>query len=173
MKLGYVIADGPGETDRLLSRTAAWLAQDGRRLAGVVKILAEAPAGADHCDMDLRVLPDGPGIRITQSLGEGAQGCRLDPAGIEEAVSCVEASDIARADMLFLNKFGPQEAEGRGFCGAIGTALESGVPVILGVGRGSREAFDAFADGLAERVPADEGSIRDWCRGALAAPARG
>ncbi len=162
MRLACISAEGRGETDRLLSETAAWLADTGRNVTGVVKVLSDIPAGDHHCDMDLRVLPGGPEIRITQSLGNGAQGCRLDPAGIETAVAAVESAGTSGADVFIINKFGPQEAEGRGFCAAIGAALANGVPVLVGVTKGTRAAFDTFADGMAETLPPEPDAIRAW-----------
>ncbi len=162
MRLAFISAEGRGETDRLLSEAAAWLAENGQNVTGVVKVLGNETPGDHHCDMDLRVLPDGPEIRITQSLGKGAQGCRLDPAGIEAAVAAVETTGTQGANIMILNKFGPQEAEGRGFCAAIGGAMADGVPVLVGVSKGTRAAFEAFAGGLAEPLPATPEAIRAW-----------
>ena len=165
MKLACISAQGRGETDRLLSEAAAWLVGNGKSITGVVKVLGNQTPDAHHCDMDLRVLPDGPQIRITQSLGDGAQGCRLDPAGIETAVAAVEAAGTAGADLLIINKFGPQEAEGRGFCAAIGAALADGVPVLVGVSHGTKDAFETFADGMAATLSATPEAIRAWALG--------
>ncbi|PCH66664.1 MAG: 3-dehydroquinate dehydratase [Rhodobacteraceae bacterium] len=165
MRLAFISAEGRGETDRLLSEAAAWLAENGQNVTGVVKVLGRETPGDHHCDMDLRVLPDGPEIRITQSLGKGAQGCRLDPAGIEAAVAAVETAGTEGASIMILNKFGPQEAEGRGFCAAIGAAMADGVPVLVGVSKGTRAAFEAFAGGMAEPLPADPEAIRIWALG--------
>lgn len=162
MRLASISAEGRGETDRLLSEAAAWLAANGTNVTGVVKVLGNAAVAAHHCDMDLRVLPDGPEIRITQSLGKDAQGCRLDPAGIAAAVALVEAAGTRGADLLIVNKFGPQEAEGRGFCAAIGAALADGVPVLVGLSGGTNAAFESFAGGLAETLPANAPAIRAW-----------
>lgn len=168
MKIAVVSSPIRGETDRLISEAAEQMKTRGAILAGVVKVLEPSNPNSHDCDMDLRVLPNGPEIRITQSLGEGALGCRLDPGGIAEAVATVEHSDTGVADLFILNKFGPQEAEGRGFCGAIGTALEQGIPVLVGVGSNCREAFEAFADGLAENLPPDAEAIHSWCQTAMA-----
>ena len=122
MRIGIVTSEIMGETDRLISEIATKLAADGVALAGIAKVLAADVVGNHHCDMYVRVFPAGPDLRITQSLGEGSKGCRLNPAGIAEAVAKVEQSGIAGAGLFVLNKFGPQEAEGHGFCEAIGTA---------------------------------------------------
>jgi Protein of unknown function (DUF2478) len=168
MKLAVLSSRIQGEIDRLLSENAARLQAGGAHLAGVVKVLEENPADAHACDMDLRVLPDGPQIRITQSLGSGATGCRLNPSAIAEAVAAVEQNSADASDLFILNKFGPQESEGHGFCAAIGAALEQDIPVLVGVGGSCRDAFDAFADGMAEVLPPDREAIHKWCVEAMA-----
>lgn len=168
MKLAYVTSTKRGEIDRLLSLTAARLEAGKARLAGVVKILEDNPELAHDCDMDLRVLPDGQAIRITQSLGEGSNACRLNPAAIQQAVGAVERVDLETSDIFLLNKFGPQEAEGHGFRHTIGAALEQGVPVLLGVGTTMQDSFDTFAEGMAEQLPEDLDAIQAWCVKAMA-----
>ncbi len=168
MKIAVIRSRTAGLTDQVISETAARLAAEGARLAGVVKVPGNETPDGHHCDMDLRVLPDGPEVRITQSLGEGATGCRLDPAGIAAAVAATEQRGAAEADLFILNKFGPQESEGRGFCDAIAVAIEHNVPVLVGVGGGCREAFDAFVGGVAEEVPADQDAVYRWCKAAMA-----
>lgn len=167
MKIAVVSSTVMGQTDLLISNEAAKLEANGVRLSGVVKVLNAEPVGDHHCDMDLRVLPDGETVRITQSLGEGSSGCRLNPAAIAEAVAATERVGTSNTDMFILNKFGPQEAEGRGFCDAIASALESGTPVLVGVGGGCRDALDAFVDGMAEVLPAEPDAIHQWCQAAI------
>jgi len=169
MKIAVVTSPVIGQTDDLISKTASKLQSEGARLAGVVKILSAEVAGDSHCDMDLQVLPAGPQIRITQSLGEGSTGCRLNPAGIAEAVASVERAGMAQVDLFVLNKFGPQEAEGRGFCEVIAMALESDVPVLVGVGKGCRADLDRFVDGMAEVIPPEPDAIYNWCKSAISA----
>jgi len=169
MKIAIVSSAIIGQTDLLISNVAAKLEADGTRLSGVVKVLHDEPVGDHHCDMDLRILPDGGTVRITQSLGEGSSGCRLNPAAIAQAVAATEQVGTSDIDMFILNKFGPQEAEGRGFCDAIASALESGTPVLVGVGGGCREALDAFVDGMAEVLPAEPNAIHQWCQTAVSA----
>ncbi len=168
MKIGVVTSETVGETDRLMAETCARLQADGVALSGIVKIMDDAPANGHHCDMVVRVLPDGPGIAITQSLGDGASGCRLNPAGIAEAVAAVEQSGIAGTSLFVLNKFGPQEAGGHGFCEAIATALEHDIPVLVGVGRGNRAALETFVDGMGEALPPEPEAIYQWCKAAMA-----
>ena len=168
MKIGIVSAEGRGETDRLISETAAALETQGAHLSGIIKVLDHVqPEGSHHCDMSVRVLPGAQTIRITQSLGEASAGCRLNPTAIVEAVAAVEAAALGEADLFVLNKFGPEEVEGRGFRNAIASALARDVPVLVGVTPGTRDAFDSFAAGLAEELSADAQEILAWCHKAM------
>lgn len=167
MNVARVSSETRGETDRLLAGVADQLQAGGSALAGIVKELGHTSAYANGCDMNVRILPEGPVIRITQNLGAGSDACRLDPAAIVTAVSTVENCSLDNADLFILNKFGPEEAAGRGFVSTIGKALEQGIPVLVGVGAANREAFDTFAGGLAETLPADADTIREWCLAAM------
>ena len=167
MRIAFVSAAGRGETDRLMSEAADTLEAEGLRLSGIVKVLQEEPVGDHHCDMDVRVLSDGRKIRITQSLGNEAQGCRLNPEAIAEAVAAVDQADVADVDAFLLNKFGPEEAEGRGFRNAIADALEKGVPVLLGLGVGeaTRKGFQEFAGDMAVELQPEPDALLEFVRG--------
>jgi nucleoside-triphosphatase THEP1 len=164
MSLGFVHTTERGQTDRLLWQFADSLRARGVRLAGVVQTNSDR-AGSHHCDMDVRVLPDGPLIRINQVLGDVARGCRLNPAALEEAVGLVEISLDPAPDLLIINKFGKHEAEGRGFRPLIAEALAKGIPVLAGVNTLNREAFDAFSDGYAAELTPVPDALAAWFDG--------
>ncbi len=162
MKIACVTSTERGGTDRLLSDVASQLQKKGVALAGIVKDLDHASAYENGCDVKVRVLPGGPVIKITQDLGAGSDACRLDPGAIAQAVATVENDRFENAELFILNKFGPEEAAGRGFCNAIGAALEQGIPVLVGVGPASKAAFDSFCGGLAEAVAPQPQAILEW-----------
>ena len=162
MRLATITLPGRGETDRLLASVAARLQGQGVALAGAVQFNLDC---GDECEMEVQVLPDGPVIGISQSLGPGSQGCRLDAGALETAVAEV-AARMAGARLLIVNKFGKHEAEGRGFRGLIGSALEAGMPVLIGVNAMNMQAFQAFAGEMAEPlVPAE---LETWLAEVLA-----
>jgi hypothetical protein len=165
MGLGYVSIGGRVATDRFLSRIASALQARGVRLAGTVQTNI-ARADRARCDMDLIVLPDGPVLRISEDRGDLARGCRLDAGALEQAVVGVAAA-LPGAQMLIVNKFGKQEAEGRGLAPLIAEALARDIPVLVGVNGLNLPAFRAFADGLQTALPPDEDRVLDWCRGML------
>ncbi|MEW9919192.1 DUF2478 domain-containing protein [Marimonas sp. MJW-29] len=168
MKIGYTYASGRGDTDLLLYRFAMSLCADGYRPVGTVQ-MNEMCKQTGRCDMDVKVLPDGPVIRISQALGPGSTGCRLLPSALEESVGEVAARLTREADLLIINKFGKQEADGHGFRPLIGAALELGVPVIVGLSHLNQQAFFDFAEDFAEELAPDEAALRSWFERELAA----
>ncbi|KUJ79400.1 DUF2478 domain-containing protein [Ruegeria profundi] len=161
MYLAYVTTTDRGATDRLLSEVAQHLLAAGAHLAGVVQTNTEC-TDSSKCDMDVRVLPDGEMIRISQSLGEHSRGCRLDPAALEQAVGLVANSLDDAPQLLIINKFGKHEADGRGFRPVIAEALAKDIPVLVGVNGLNSDKFQDFAGGAAEKVAADLESIVAW-----------
>lgn len=158
MRLGFLQNTARGSLDRALALAAAQCSGRGLRLCGAVQLNTER-LGSTHCDMDLMILPAGPQLRISQPLGEGAKGCRLDVGALEQAVAAC-AQSLAQADLLILNKFGKHEAEGRGFRELIAEALALDIPVLTGVNSLNLQAFLEFSGGLAQELTA--ASLPDW-----------
>lgn len=165
--LGYVIHDDEGEASARMAALAAALAGEGWRLAGAVQV--DLDRGPDcACEMTLEVLGAGVApIRISQSLGPGSSGCRLDAGALETAAGLAEGVLARCADLVIVNKFGKQEAAGRGFRSLIGDALAQGVPVLAAVPPDYLAAFTAFAGDYAQ--PLDWDAAPAWCRAQRAA----
>jgi len=166
MNLAYTMAPGRGDTDLVLGTLASGLAARGLRCCGTAQINTEQ-ADTRFCDMDVKVLPDGPVLRISQDLGPSARGCRLNPEALETAVGLVSASLARGADVLIINKFGKHEAEGRGFRPVIAEALSLGIPVIVGLNLLNLAAFEEFAGGMAVRLPPETDALSDWIRSTI------
>ncbi|WP_300531453.1 DUF2478 domain-containing protein [uncultured Mameliella sp.] len=160
--LGYIRSVDRGVGDMVLSNVAERLIAQGVRVHGAIQVNRDRSDG-QRCDMDIRILPEGREIRVSQSLGLGARGCRLDSGALETAVASVGASLGPNADLLIVNKFGKQEACGAGFRVLIGDAITYGVPVLTCVNALNQEAFDRFAAGLQVRLDACETALINWC----------
>ena len=161
MKLAYTISDAPGQMNATLRGLADRLSAEGLRAVGAVQVNTDA-APDEPAAMDLVLLPDGPTVGISQRLGAGSSGCRLDPDALERAVQQTAERLAAGADVLIVNKFGAHEVDGRGFRELIGTALESGTPAIVGVTTAKLPAFRDFVGDLAVAVPCDADTLHDW-----------
>jgi nucleoside-triphosphatase THEP1 len=161
MNIAYTLAPGRGDTDLLLFRVAQKLINQGLKVCGTVQINTEREP--EHpCDMDIQVLPNVSIIRISQSLGAGSRGCRLDPDALEKAVALVETELTANTDVLIINKFGKHEAEGRGFRNIIATALSEDIPVLVGLNSLNLPAFKEFTGGIEIKLQPDEEKIHGW-----------
>lgn len=165
MKLAYTMAPGRGDTDLVLHALACSIIERGHRPVGTVQINTETDAGP--CDMDVKILPDGGIIRISQALGRASRGCQLDPAALETAVGLVEAELAKGVDCLIVNKFGKHEAEGRGFRPVIADALARDIPVLVGINRLNRDAFLDFIGGFATELEPELLVLEDWLRSAI------
>ncbi|MDV4145863.1 DUF2478 domain-containing protein [Shimia sp. FJ5] len=164
--ISTVMMAGRGDVDFLLETFATQMIARGYRVRGIVQVNTERRP--DHaCDMDVKVLPDGAVYRISQSLGAGARGCRLDPEALEMSVVEVEASLRDGADLVILNKFGKQEAEGRGFRDVLASAVAEGIPVLVGLNALNKDAFDDFAAGLAAECAPTLEALTHWAENAI------
>jgi nucleoside-triphosphatase THEP1 len=168
MKLAYVTLQGRGRTDALIAEVAGLLQAEGVRLAGTVQSNHER-AGRRKCDMDLRVLPDGPVVRISEDRGDLARGCTLDSGALEQTVHAVQQR-LDGAEVLIVNKFGKREAEGKGLVPVIAEALDRGLPVLIGVNGLNLAAFLAFAGEEVAALPGDPAQIADWCKAGVRLP---
>ncbi|MEM9229387.1 MAG: DUF2478 domain-containing protein [Pseudomonadota bacterium] len=165
MKRGYTLVSGRGQTDPLLARVAEVVTRAGLNCAGTIQYNS-MPEDMRLCDMDVRVLPAGPTIRISESRGPEACGCRLDPSALETAVSLTLRALETSPDLLIINKFGKHEAGGRGFRNAIAKALEKDIPVLIGVNALNEDAFNEFTANCAEFLEPNEEGILSWIAGA-------
>lgn len=164
MKIAYTMTQGRGELDLLLADFAETLKARGTRTCGIVQINTEN--GTPHrCDMDVKVLPDGPNVRISQYLGKEAKGCRLNPDALETAAVKVAQNMESDFDIFILNKFGKQEADGRGFRDMIGKALEKGAAVLVGTNPMNEEKLIDFSGGIATSVPPTAKALLAWFEG--------
>lgn len=166
MNIAYTIAPGRGDTDLLLHRLAKDLKDRGVKTCGTVQINSDR-ADLGPCDMDVQVLPGGPVLRISQSLGKDSRGCRLDPDMLEQAVGLCEVELAKDPHILIVNKFGKHEAEGRGFRNLIAEALQQDTPVLVGLNVANAQAFEEFSQGIAVRLQPDINALRDWVDQAL------
>ena len=122
MRLAYTSAPGKGATDALLAALAQRLEARGLRALGAVQTNTDRTDGRP-CDMDLKILPDGPVMRISLLRPVGAVGCRLDADQLERSTVLAANALAAGGDVFLLNKFGEREANGGGFRGIVAEAL--------------------------------------------------
>ncbi len=150
--------------DLVLAETAATLKRDKANVAGFIQREQDTGNSACCSDMYLEDIGSGARFRITQSLGAGSTGCRLDPNGLIEAVSHMSQQINSDVDLLILNRFGKGEIEGGGFRTVIEAAFTLGVPTLIAVREAHLDAWREFAGDDFATLPANKNDILTWCR---------
>ena len=166
LPLGVIVYEKSMAADGLLAQVATSLAAQGYRLGGTVQSSVHRP-GRRKCDMYLRDLLCGEEILISLDRGNEARGCRLDPDAFARVSLWGERALAAGVDLLVVNKFGKEEALGRGLRPLIAEALIAGIPVVLAVSTLNLPDLEAFAGEPVARLPAQQEAILAWCRDAV------
>ena len=149
--LGFITCPVRGEADRLIAALADRLLAEGRDVIGMVR--ADI-AQTSNCEMHLRLLPAGDICTISQDLGRDAQACALDAGALEQVVAQVARSleNAPPGTVALFNKFGKQEAAGRGCRDLIAQALGADLTVVVSVPPETRADFDRFTEGFAQQI---------------------
>jgi hypothetical protein len=79
----------------------------------------------------------------------------------------VERAVLERVDLLIINKFGKEEAHGRGLRPVIAEALIADIPLLIGVSTRNLRDFLAFVGDSATLLRPDIEAITAWCRNAI------
>jgi nucleoside-triphosphatase THEP1 len=136
----------------------------GLSLAGVLQ--HQAFEGADRrCDVLLEDLTSGHRTALFENRGPGARGCRLDEAALAEATARVEGSLENAPHLLVLNKFGKVECDSGGLRDLIASAIDRGIPVIIGVPKRNLDAWRSFAGEFAIELSDDTREVERWLEG--------
>jgi nucleoside-triphosphatase THEP1 len=165
-QIGVVVHDDGLYRDALLARCAARLIASGYRLGGVVQSNAHRP-GRRRCDMYVKDLLGGDEIKISLDRGNEARGCRLDPDAFARIDAWVQRAVLERVDLLIVNKFGGEEAHGRGLRPVIAEALIAEIPLLIGVSTRNFCEFLTFVGDSVTPLRPDIEAITAWCRNAI------
>ena len=116
MRLAAINYDGKrgAAVDEVLAETAGKLRRDGVNIAGAIQWNEPAP-NRRRCRMMLEDLASGRRILASEDRGPHARGCHLNASALEEAAVLATSSIERGVDLVIINRFGKQEAEGRGY----------------------------------------------------------
>ncbi len=131
-------------------------------LARGVAIAGALQHASGPCDMELELLPSGRRISISQNLGSGAMGCRLDAAALAEAASIVRKAIDNGPDLAIFNKYGAQEAEGKGLHDEIALAITAGIPVVIPVPERFLPQWSTFTAGEFATLACSTPAVLSW-----------
>lgn len=165
-QIGVVVYDDGLVRDALITRCATDLAASGYRLGGIVQSNAHRP-GRRRCDMYVKDLLGGDEIKISFDRGNEARGCRLDPDAFARIDGWIERAVLEHVELLVINKFGREEANGRGLRTVLAEALIAEIPLLIGISPQNLSDFLTFVGNSATRLGPDIDAITAWCRNAI------
>lgn len=165
-QIGVVVYDDGLFADALMAQCAAGLVASDYRLGGIIQSNAHR-LGRRRCDMYVRDLLGGDEIKISLDRGNEAKGCRLDPDAFARIDAWIERAVLERVDLLIINKFGKEEAHGRGLRSVIAKALIAEIPLVIGVSTRNLCDFLTFVGNTPARLSPDFEAITAWCRNTI------
>ena len=155
-RLAAVIYQPGTDPAPMLEQAVRILGARGVALAGALQ------HGTGECMMELELLPSRRRISISQDLGSGAGGCRLDTSALAEAGSLVRQAIHDGAGIAVFNKFGAQEAGGYGLHAEITAAVMADVPVLIPVGERFMAEWTEFTGGEFIALPCTTEAVLGW-----------
>ncbi|MHC8492189.1 DUF2478 domain-containing protein [Thalassospira sp. SM2505] len=167
---GFLLAGIPfrpkDPIDDVLGEIAASI--DANRIAGYVqKRRKDRDCGTL---VYVRNLRSGAEMPITKNRGAMAKGCKLDGDALSSLSEQLERDVETRCDLLIVARFGRSEADGRGLRDVISRALDLDIPVLVGVRDEYAPAWEEFHGGIADDLPLDATTIRNWLADHLSIP---
>ncbi len=160
LPVAAVIHQGNGQGDALLADILAGIQQQGWRVRGLLTEQGKDPRGM--VPMQLRDLHSGELFVISQNLGRDARGCQLDPSGLAQASIVLRRALADKPDLVFINRFGYGESQGRGLSQEFALLISAGIPLLTLVSDKYLEAWHAFSAGLAQTLPLEREAIERW-----------
>jgi hypothetical protein len=152
--------------DIVLDRTVTRLINEGWKIDGYRQV---RPANSEGCScaMYLQNIATGQMTLISQTLGSGAKGCKLNPQQLALATETLRTQLDHSTDLLVLNRFGKDESEGQGLRSVIERAFELEIPVLTAVRNEYLHSWQEFSGDCGVKIGLDSGEILDWCYAAL------
>jgi len=159
--LAAILAEKDVAVDPLLASVAARAGERGLKVAGFLQYRGP---DTDECCREIVIERIGSGNRqiISQPLGTGSRGCRLDPAALADVAGSLFAEIETGADLLILNRFGKGETEGQGFRTIIELAYAKQIPVLTVVRETYVEGWTEFAGDFGILLEPDQTVLADW-----------
>jgi hypothetical protein len=156
-----VVYDKSIEVDAVLSAAADLLRSRGIRVAGLLQRFGALTLGGKR-SMYVQDISSGERVRLDFPRGPGASGCLLDPSALARAACLLKLAISSRPDVLIVNRFGRQEAEGRGLRSELADAVYAGLPTLVAVGEPWLADWDKFIGEPGHILPARANEIAIW-----------
>jgi CheY-like chemotaxis protein len=154
--LVYATGDRP---DLVLLDFARHVSDSGRRICGLIQF-RDRPSDDTRRVMVLDAWTEVDVSHETSAAGGGH--CRVDEGWMERMAAQVRASIRDGVDAVIVNRFGPLEAAGGGFCDAIRVASETQTPLIIAVPAFEFERWTRCSNGMTVRLDCALDPVLEW-----------
>ncbi len=142
---------------------AAWVTRQGATPGGVLQ--RGSKRGGDRPeDVVLAALDNGETYPLMQRLGKSG-ACAVDPHGLCASTAALRRALERRLAPVFVNKFGPMEADGLGLADEMLAVMAEGLPLLTTVSQTRLEAWLAFCGGQCTLLDDDFASLVRWWQG--------
>jgi hypothetical protein len=166
-RLAAVVFEVGENVDAVLHQTIAALRLQGVRVGGVVQAVGKRWTACRR-EMLVEDLQTGHLLKISQDLGAHAQGCILDQTALADVAVIFRAAMDRHPDVLIGNRFGEQEAEGRGLRAEFADAALGGFVLLTAVTTKYIGAWTEFGGDFAVTLAPSPQIVLDWTVRALA-----
>ena len=156
-----VIYDESLDVDAVLSAVTDLLRSKGIRVAGLLQRFGALTLGGKR-SMYVEDISSGERVRLDLPRGPGASGCLLDPSALARAASLLRLAIRSRPDVLIVNRFGRQEAEGRGLRPELAEAVCAGLLTVVAVGQSLLADWEKFVGEPGHTLPAKPNEVAIW-----------
>ena len=157
--LAAIVFEESEKANRILADFAADRARAGTRIGGIIQISANMTECQETHALDLET---GRRLPLLQNLGVHSQSCRVDVTAIAEAASIITGAILREPELLFINRYGKLEAEGKGLFAEIGAAALSNIPTLVGVSIHHVAHWRAFTMDLAQELACSRAALDEW-----------
>lgn len=155
-----IVHQGEGEGDALLADILLRYQQQGWRIHGLATWQGKDPDGVRP--MVLRDLHTDELFVISQSLGRESSSCTLDMGALAEAGQVLRRALGEQPELVFINRFGYGETQGRGLLAEFSQLISAGIPVLTLVSEKYLDGWHEFSAGLADVLPLERSAIEQW-----------
>ena len=166
-RIGIVVYDRDSRPDALLAAVVRRLQAGGARVGGLLQQVKDDDRSC-CTSLFLEDIATGRRVQIFEHRGAATRGCRLDASGLAQAAALLREAIEAGPKLLFVNRFGRQEAEGRGLMDEIAAAVLADIPIVVAVGASLLHEWTAYADAEGVRLGSAE-ELENWCLRQVAA----
>ena len=149
------------DINELIERIVLMYKAKGQRVQGYLQKEIMMPDRC-RCDTYLENLMNGDKLKISQDLGNGAKGCKLDNSILLQLTEIALKDLDQMPNLLIINRFGRSEAEGNGFRKVIEKAFDLNIPILTAVKDLYLDDWRLFSGELGQELAPSEDDIADW-----------